>query len=94
MKKWVTYLRNRYILSSLIAVVYVLVLHNTDVYTLIQRSNRVSDLEAEIERKKQEIEVMKENLASLQDLRSLEKYAREQHLFKRDDETIFIFSFE
>lgn len=94
MKKWVERLRNRYILSSLIAVVYVLVLHNTDVYTLIKRSNRVSDLEAEIERKKQEIEIMKENLASLQDLRSLEKYAREQHLFKRDDETIFIFSFE
>ncbi|MBI3135355.1 MAG: septum formation initiator family protein [Bacteroidetes bacterium] len=94
MKKWIARFKNRYILSALVALIYVLVLHNTDVYTLIQRKNRVADLEAEIERKKTEIEEMRENLASLQDLRSLEKYAREQHLFKRDNEEIFIFSFE
>jgi len=94
MKKWVARLKNRYILSSLIAVIYVLLLHNTDVFTLIQRQNRVSALQLEIQRKKTEIEIMRGNLASLQDLRSLEKYAREQHLFKRDNEEIFIFSFE
>lgn len=94
MKKVLARLKNRYILSTTIAVVYVLVLHNTDVYTLIQRKNNVADLEAEIERKKGEIEKVKTNIAGLQDIRSLEKYARENYFFKKDDEELFIFSFE
>lgn len=94
MKRWLVKLKNRYVISSLIAVFYILVLHTTDIYTLIQRKNRVADLQAEIERRKKEIEQMKINIAGLQDLRSLEKYAREEHLFKKEDEELFIFSFE
>jgi cell division protein FtsB len=94
MKKIVARLKNRYAISSIIAVVYILLLHNTDVYTLIQRKNTVAELETEIARKKHEIEEVKANIASLQDIRSLEKYARENYFFKKDDEELFIFSFE
>jgi cell division protein DivIC len=94
MKKVVARLKNRYAISTIIAVVYILILHNTDVYTLIQRKNKVSELETEIARKKHEIEEVKANIASLQDIRSLEKYARENYFFKKDDEELFIFSFE
>ncbi|MBK6524998.1 MAG: septum formation initiator family protein [Crocinitomicaceae bacterium] len=94
MKKFVARLKNRYAISTIIAVVYILLLHNTDVYTLIQRKNTVSELETEIARKKHEIEEVKANIASLQDIRSLEKYARENYFFKKDDEELFIFSFE
>jgi cell division protein DivIC len=94
MKKFVARLKNRYAISTLIAIVYILLLHNTDVYTLIQRKNTVSELETEIARKKHEIEEVKANIASLQDIRSLEKYARENYFFKKDDEELFIFSFE
>lgn len=73
---------------------YVTLLHNTDVYTLIQRNKKVTALSDEIEHRKTEIKQMRENLEELQDLRSLEKYARETHLFKKDDEDVFIFSFE
>lgn len=94
MKKVIARLKNRYAISTLIAVVYILILHNTDVYTLMQRKNKVSELETEISRKKHEIEEVKKNIASLQDIRSLEKYARENYFFKKDDEELFIFSFE
>lgn len=73
---------------------YILILHDTDIYTVIKRKNKVANLEIEIDRKKLEIEELKVNLASLEDVRSLEKYAREHHFFKKDDEDIFIFSFE
>jgi cell division protein DivIC len=94
MKKLFARLKNRYAISTIIAIVYILLLHNTDVYTLIQRKNTVSELETEIARKKHEIEDVKANIASLQDIRSLEKYARENYFFKKDDEELFIFSFE
>lgn len=94
MKKYLPYIKNRYFISTAIAVVYILVLHNTDIYTLIKRQNKVAQLESEINRQKEEIEKMRENLQGLDNIRSLEKYARENYLFKKDDEEIFVFSFE
>lgn len=94
MKRFFARFRNRYVLSTSVAVLYILVLHNTDIYTLYKRKQRVAELEAEIERKQHEIVVMKENIANLQDLRSLERYARENYLFKKQDEDVFVFSFE
>ena len=73
---------------------YILFIHDTDIATLISRKNHVAELESEIERKKKSIEDLKISLNQLDDIRSLEKYAREEHLFKKEDEDIFIFSFE
>jgi len=75
-------------------VLYILILHDTDIYTLWKRHQKVDNLEAEIQRRKIEIEEVKVNLAGLQDIRSVEKYAREKYYFKKDDEELFIFSFE
>lgn len=94
LKKYWKIIRNRYFISSAIVLLYILILHDTDIYTVIKRKNKVANLEAEIDRKKLEIETLKLNIASLEDVRSLEKYAREQHYFKKDDEDVFIFSFE
>ena len=73
---------------------YILILHETDIVTLINRNERVSVLEEEIDRKREGIEGLKESIDQLEDLRSLEKYARENHYFKKEDEDLFIFSFE
>ncbi|WP_070137056.1 septum formation initiator family protein [Crocinitomix algicola] len=94
MKDFAKKIRNKYILSSLFVVVYILILHDTDIVTLINRQNRVESLENEIERKKTGIIELKESIEQLEDLRKLEKYAREEHLFKKDDEDLFILSFE
>ncbi len=73
---------------------YILILHETDIITLIKRNEHVSILEEEIERKKEGIETLKVAIDQLEDVRSLEKYARENHYFKKEDEDLFIFSFE
>ena len=75
-------------------IVYILFIHDTDIATLLSRKRHVADLEQEIDRKKKSIEELKISLNQLDDIRSLEKYAREEHLFKKEDEQIFIFSFE
>ena len=94
MQKVWSVIKNRYLLSSIFVLTYVLILHDTDILTLIKRKDKVAKLEMEIERKKVGIEELKHKLEDLENLRSLEKYAREEHLFKKDDEDIFVFSFE
>ena len=94
MKKVLVFVRNKYIFSSLLVLLYILILHESDVFTLIKRNERVQSLESEIERKKTGIEELKASINQLQDIRSLEKYARENHFFKKEDEDLFIFSFE
>jgi cell division protein FtsB len=54
----------------------------------------VAELEDVIEKKQAEIDDLKIALSDLDDPRTLEKYAREHHYFKKDDEDLFIFSFE
>jgi len=93
-KRFIKTIRNKYIFSTLFVVIYILILHETDIVTLIKRNERVAELEREIERKRIGVEEFKIQIAELEDLRTLEKYAREEHFFKKEDEDLFIFSFE
>ena len=94
MRKYLPYLKNKYIISSFSVLIYILLLHDADVFTLIRRNDRVTALEEEIKRKKDGIQELRSSIKELEDIRSLEKYAREEHYFKKDDEDLFIFSFE
>ncbi|MCG8574745.1 MAG: septum formation initiator family protein [Flavobacteriales bacterium] len=94
MKRIWPFIKNKYLLSTLFVLSYILILHDTDILTLMNRKEKVTNLQTEIERKKKGIEDLKVSLEELDDIRSLEKYAREEHYFKKDDEDLFIFSFE
>ena len=94
MYKVLFYLKNKYLLSSFLVLLYILILHDSDIFTLKNTNNKVAELEIAIEKKKSEIEDLKGALRDLDDPRTLEKYAREHHYFKKDDEDLFIFSFE
>ena len=92
MKKLLQYIKNRYILSSLILVVYIILLHDTDVFSLQKRKNKVAKLEQEIVHRHLEIIDLKEDLKALEDRESLEKFARERYYFKKADEDLFVLS--
>ena len=94
MKRIPSILKNKYLLCGAFVLVYILFIHDTDIATLINRKQHVAELQDEIERKKKSIEELKVSLNQLEDIRTLEKYAREEHFFRKDDEDIFIFSFE
>jgi cell division protein FtsB len=94
MKKVIPFLKNKYLISSVAVLLYILILHDTDIYALHKRGERVDELKSEIVNKEAEIESLKLSLYDLDDPRSLEKYAREHHYFKKSDEDLFIFSFE
>lgn len=73
-------------------VFYILLLHNTDVASLTKRKQRVKQLQIEITQKQKEIEELKVALSELENLGSLEKFAREKYYFKKDDEDLFVLS--
>ena len=91
MKKFISYFKNKYILTTLVFVVWI---------TFFDRNNFLSqythrqDLK-KLEREKQYFtEEIKKSQIDLQELKTnpknLEQFAREKYLMKRDNEDIFV----
>lgn len=94
MKKVFPVLKNKYFIATTFVVLYILILHDTDIFALYNKKQKVQELEIQIEQKKEDIEKLRMALNELEDPRALEKYAREHHYFKKEDEDLFVFSFE
>jgi cell division protein DivIC len=91
MKKIATILTNKYLVTSVFFIVWMLFFDQRDYFQLRDRQAELNKLEAkkryyvkEIEKTKKELEDLQHNPAAL------EKYAREHYLMKKDGEDIFI----
>ncbi|MEX1001345.1 MAG: septum formation initiator family protein [Crocinitomicaceae bacterium] len=94
MKKVFPLVKNKYFISTLFVAVYILILHDMDIFSLYSKKQQIQNLEQQIEQKREDLKTLKVSLNNLDDLRMLEKHAREHHYFKKEDEDLFIFSFE
>jgi gamma-glutamylcyclotransferase (GGCT)/AIG2-like uncharacterized protein YtfP len=65
-------------------------LDDVDVFTIIRQELKLSKLQIEKEEVLTKYEKTKSTLDQLDNLESLEKYAREEKMFKKDDEDIFV----
>jgi len=88
------YLRNKYAISLIIFVVYTLFLDDVDIFVIIRQNNKLSRLVAQQEGMSKQLEETKTQLLELNTLDGLERYAREKKLFKKDNEDIFVISYE
>ncbi len=70
--------------------IYVLFLDDVDVFTIIRQEIKLNKLQEEKEEVLTKYEKTKSTLDQLDNLESLEKYAREEKMFKKDDEDIFV----
>ena len=84
-------LRNKYVVALCVFVVIMLFLDKSDLFTQIARTRQLKQLEqskeyyiAKIAEERTELEKLKSNPATL------EKYAREKYLMKRDNEDLFL----
>jgi len=84
-------LRNKYVLTTLVFLVWLGFFDQNNFVDRISLSNRNRDLKRQKEFLQKEI---KENMENMEELRSspekLEKFAREQYMMKRADEDLFI----
>lgn len=94
MKKYFGWLRNKYLLTLVIFLVYNLFLDDIDMFTIINRNARLSKLRADRTEVTIKLNETKRTLRELRHGNALEKYAREEKLFKKDDEDVFIITYE
>lgn len=90
LKKIPNWLKNKYILTSIIFAVYFLFLDDWDIFTLVRQKRKLAEVEQQDEQMHQQLKDTKKTLRKLHRLDELEAYARSEKFFKRDDEEIFV----
>jgi len=95
MKLFLKYIKNKYILSGLLFLVWMLLFDDNRIISLIKFNKELKDVKSE---KNYYLKEIKNNTKLLELLKNnpkeLEKYAREKYLMKKDDEDIFLIVFE
>jgi cell division protein FtsB len=86
-----SWLKNKYFLSSLFFVCWLLFFDHNDLFQQVTRTRELHDLRAskdyyqqQIDETRKEVELIRMNAASL------EKLAREKYMMKKDNEDLFI----
>lgn len=94
MIKYVKYFKNKFILTSCLFFIYILFLDDIDIFTIINQNSKLSHFELEKSEVSKKLARTKLTLKKLKYTSELENYAREEKLFKRDNEEIFVISYE
>lgn len=89
-KKYVWFLKNKYILVLLLLFVYLFFLEDVNIFNLYERKAKRQQLIEEKSRKLKNIKTVREQLEDLKDDDKLEKFARENYYFKKDNEDVFV----
>lgn len=90
MIKYLRYLRNKYILTLVIFGVYMLFLDDVDVFSIFRQQVKYNKILTEKVEMEEKLVKTRTVLNQLNNLESIEKFAREEKMFKRDDEDIFV----
>ena len=91
MNKIIGVLKNKYIITSVFLIVWVLFFDKNDLRTQIELKNQVTQLTEERNYYSREIKDITSDLKELNDNpKTLEKFAREKYLMKKDNEDIFV----
>lgn len=90
MKKVKRFLKNKYLLTLLIFCGWMLFFDGNGFSRQLSLAKKRNFLQATVNEKKKEIELIKRKLKMLKDSNSLERYAREEYRFKKNNEEIFV----
>ena len=86
-----SWLKNKYLLTGVFFVIWMVFFDPKDILSNLERRDKLNELQtselhlkAQITNAKQELDLLKNNA------QSIEKYAREKYLMKKDNEDLFI----
>ena len=91
LKKAIPFLKNKYFITGFFMLVWISFFDKYDLVTQYQARQSLKQLEKDKDYYTQEIKKNQEEIQELQtNDRSLEKFAREKYMMKKDDEDIFL----
>ncbi len=86
-----SWLKNKYLLTGAFFVIWMLFFDPKDIFSDFERRNKLTELEkSELHLKKLITETRQELYLLKNNAQSIEKYAREKYLMKKDNEDLFI----
>jgi uncharacterized protein YpuA (DUF1002 family) len=94
MKRALQLLRNKFILATAIFFVYTLFLDENDIFTIVSQSNKLSNLQGDTNKMKKDLQKTQVTLKKLKHKSEMERFAREQKFFKKDDEDVYVIFYE
>ena len=83
-----------YFIITTVFLLWILFLDSNSVMVNINLKSQINELENKINQLQKEIDMDKKLISSLKNLDSLEKYGREKHFMKKQNEEIFIIEIE
>ncbi|MEY3438021.1 MAG: hypothetical protein RL265_606 [Bacteroidota bacterium] len=94
MKKYAKYFRNKFIFTTCLFFIYILFLDDIDIFTIINQNTKLGKLEEARQEVSVKLNQTQKTLKKLRYSSELESYAREEKMFKRENEDIFVISYE
>ena len=89
-KKHLKIIKNKYIIATALFVLYAFFLDDNDIFNILDKNRIYKANLSKIEFNKNELTEIKEELEAVNDLRELERIAREDKYFKKDNEDVFV----
>lgn len=90
MRKVHPYLKNKFVITTIVFVSYSLFLDENDVFTMISNTTKLSQLETKKAELNAELKTTTGILKKLKSRNEVERFAREKKYFKMDDEDVFV----
>ncbi len=85
--------KNKYLLTGIFFLVWMFLFNEKDLVTEFRKKNKLTDLQKSEQHLTEIIKETKKELSQLKtNSQTIEKYAREKYLMKKDNEDLFIFS--
>jgi hypothetical protein len=90
MNKMLPWLKNKYILAFAIFFVYAVFLDDVDLFMILRKQSKLSQLEKHKVELAYKLEEISEMQQILDNSYSLERFAREERYFHKEDEDVFV----
>lgn len=82
--------KNKFLLTFTVFLIYALFLDNADIFSIARQKIKLNKLLAEKEIVVEKHKKTRATLESLSNIEAIERFAREEKFFKKENETIFV----
>ena len=90
MKKLLPLLKNKFFITFIVFSGYLIFLDDNDIFYILKQKETLNQLKEQNKAMKVKLEHTRSELMKIEDLDYLEAFARQEKLFKRKDEDIFV----